>query len=309
MSPGCRPHLGRSVSPLTAWRIEARSRVDTLGARLRHQDPAEPASAWRSDVQARLDVVRRDLEDGRWRLWHLLTGDAPADVWTRLHEIEDELNDFCTDLALLTQQAELHLANEPSARKRATATEELTRLTGDPALVRARLLVRESHARSRRTHDTERSTQRGAVVISLVLLAMALVTWVVQIRSTTYFVPAPGDSTIGPATLLVLLMGSGALGALLSALTHLYLGSRRVSDTTWFDPRPGLTCAKVGLGVWAAVLGSMAVGSELLVGEYSSVPAAIMLATAFGYSQQALTKFLDQKASGLVDTGAGERPT
>lgn len=52
---------------------------------------------------------------------------------------------------------------------------------------------------------------------------------------------------------------------------------------------------KVVLGVWMAVIGILAGGTGVIVGVYVSVASALLLSFLFGYGQQAVTRFLDER--------------
>jgi hypothetical protein len=97
-----------------------------------------------------------------------------------------------------------------------------------------------------------------------------------------------------------LLLGAGALGGLLSAIFSLYL-TKQVDDTSWFDPRPALALTKVSVGAWASVIAAVAVGTGALVGEYTTLAAALLIGVAFGYAQQAITGVLDKYAVGITE--------
>ena len=92
----------------------------------------------------------------------------------------------------------------------------------------------------------------------------------------------------------------GMISGTLSSLFSLYIGKTRLMDTLWFDPRPGLTFVKMAVGLWAAFLGVLAVATEAIVGIYTSIGSVILLAMIFGYSQQAVTAFMDRKVASML---------
>jgi hypothetical protein len=238
--------------------------------------------------------------------------------WPRIHSLEERVNARDTDLTHLAEQVPHHLANEPNAARRKAAQAELDRLCkhaqdapDDPrkkgqALERARTLIRDSHGRSRVTFDSGRKTRIGLLWGAGVLLAFAVVAVFAQSKSRDAFVPLPESAQVGSTLFLTLLLGAGALGGMLSAVFSLYL-TKDVEDTSWFDPRPALAWTKVSIGAWASVIAAVAVGTGALVGNFTSVPAALLIGVAFGYAQQAVTGILDKHTAGL--TGDTSRTT
>ncbi len=123
-----------------------------------------------------------------------------------------------------------------------------------------------------------------------------------QVGTKSAFLDHPSEGTgVSNVALLTLIMLFGSLGGLVSAFVSLYVTDKGFRDTLWFDPRPMLTAAKVALGLWTAVVGILAVGSGLLVGTYTTLASALLLAFLFGYGQQAMTGFLDRKVGKLVE--------
>jgi hypothetical protein len=148
--------------------------------------------------------------------------------------------------------------------------------------------------------DSARKTRIGLSWCAAALTAFAAVAVLAQSRTSEAFVPLPESSKVAPTLFLALLMGAGALGGMLSALFSLYL-TKDVEDTSWFDPRPALALTKVAVGAWASVIAAVAVGTGVLVGQFTSVPAALLIGVAFGYAQQALTGILDRHTAGLTE--------
>lgn len=250
---------------------------------------------WRTDT---LDRLQR-LRDGTKKV---------RDSWEQAHEIEEEI-DRKDSVENLADRLPHHLANELSDAERKRQFDEFEFLAKDAkteegAKRLACRIIAESHERSRALHETEWSTQRGTIWISASLFAMCLLALGAEWLTDADLVKPP-DDTLNATWFMGLLMLFGALGGMLSALVSLYLKST-LTDTTWTDPRPRLAFAKIAMGTCASVIGAMAVGTGLLVGNYQSVPAALLVGVAFGYSQQALTKFLDDRAPGIVASAKSE---
>lgn len=275
------------------------SRIHELSERVGILEPDE-TEPWRKALQHELEDVE-----------HTVVGSRSADrSWPLIHALEERVNAHDTDLVYLSEQIDHHLSNEVSPSARKTARDEFNKLQKEAegespteqerkaALERARTIIRDSHGRSRVKYDTALKTRFGLIVTSAALLTLAAVAVFAQSRSQEPFVPLPTNSTVSPTWFLLLLFGAGAVGGMLSAVFSLYL-TKEVEDTSWFDPRPALACTKVAVGVWASVIAAVAVGTGALVGNFASLPAALLVGIAFGYAQQALTGILDKHATGL----------
>lgn len=276
-------------------------RIKQLAERVAVIQP-HASDKWRTEIEQEL-AHTESLAGSRIR---------PDELWPRIHSLEERVNAHDTDLVHLGEQVGHHLSNLPDAGARRVAQAEFDHLYKQAladhsaehlkqrqALERARGLIFESHGRSRTRFDSARKTSIGLFSCSGALVVIAVLAVFAQSNSDTAFVPQPESSSVSNTWLLVLLLGAGALGGMLSALFSLYL-TKEVEDTSWFDPRPALAVTKVAIGAWASVIAALAVGTGAIVGEYTSVPAALLVGVAFGYAQQALTGFLDKYATGLT---------
>lgn len=246
----------------------------------------------------------------RWSLVDRASGEAQSEVWTAVHGLEEgvlvALKSKSTrgdHIDYFHRQAELH-AGRLKASEATTKLAEFHRLKGrhewNDAMDEAITIVQLAHERSADAHNTERSTGRGLVAVSIGLLVVVVAIGVMQASGVKEFiVPKPDKTNLSATRLYTLVALFGALGGALSAVT-LYL-TNKVKPTSWHDPRPVLAFHKVAWGIAAALLGAMIIGTNALVGDYSSLPAALIGATVFGYSQQLLTRYFDKQASTLVD--------
>ena len=233
------------------------------------------------------------------------SGSAVQDVWMRLHWIEEHEDALRADTDDVVRAAQAHVEQDVSARKR--LDDELRTAHDDPALTHAVALgaIRRVHRQDHQKHIDERQRNRAMVVFTGLLGLGAVLMLVLQASAfaDTPFLVIPPGATIGGTPLLALVVLFGAVGGLISALVSLYLTTKVVDGTMWFDPRPAMSAVKVVLGAWTAFLGVLMVGTGLVVGVYTSVPSAIILAVLFGYGQQAVTGVLLDRNVGKLTEG------
>lgn len=255
-----------------------------------------------------LNTPTHDRDHARWkgvRDWW--SGTELQDVWLRLHRIEEEIDANLPSADDAVRRARAHTARDRLATKRLDDALEAT--SGNDVARRAVAVdaVRSTHGREHQQHIDERQRNRATLAIAVTLALAAGATLVFQrsaFGGTPFLVKPSGAGDVGPTSLLALVLGFGALGGFISALVSLYLTTKSVDDTMWFDPRPTLVAVKTALGAWTAVLGVLMVGTGLVVGVYTSVPSAILLAFLFGYGQQAVTgTLLDRHVGKLTDAG------
>lgn len=153
-------------------------------------------------------------------------------------------------------------------------------------------------------HESQRNHRRGSYAVATVLLVLAAALVVLQSVARHPFIPAPADVDPPPPDWLYLVsvMFFGAVGAALSGLVTLYVNTKEIPETLWFDPRPSLFVVKIVLGMWTAVIGLALVSTEAVVGNSRNFSSVILLALIFGYAQQAVTTFLDRKATQMLKT-------
>lgn len=230
-----------------------------------------------------------------------LSGSGPKVVWGMLHEVEETIDDVDADTERLHSEALGHLKGESAARRRSWER-QYTRARGESRRRMARDVVHEAHISAEDRHTSELNQRRGIFVFSTVLLGLAVVVVVLQVITPAPFLPPPQDDPdISGASILLLVMLFGGLGGLLSGLVALYLAPTTLDNTRWFDPKPTLVFAKASVGLWTAVVGVAAVGTGVIVGIYQSLPALLLLALIFGYSQQAVTTFIDKRAATMLE--------
>lgn len=226
------------------------------------------------------------------RDWWL--GTRVQDVWMRLHTIEEGIEASRSDFRTAVRHARSHVQGDAAATR--SLNEELGLAQGDLEMRAIAVdAVRRAHRKSHQKHIDERQRNRAMVAFAATLalgVGVALLLQAYTFETTSFLVMPKDETSIGSTALLALVLGFGALGGFISALVSLYLTSKSVDDTMWFDPRPTLVAIKLSLGAWTAFLGVLMVGTGLIVGVYSTVPSAIILAFLFGYGQQAVTGVL-----------------
>lgn len=237
-------------------------------------------------------------------------GARAEDVWLHLHLIEEELEET-RDVEDVVLHARVHLQGDAEATKKLTG--DLAGLEDDEDRRAVAIhAMRSSHQKSHQKHIDERQRHRAMLGFAGGLVFAAALTWWLQVYAFDNhpFLVLPKDAsgatvTIGGGSLLFLVMLFGAIGGAFSGLVSLYLTAKTVDDTMWFDPRPMLAAIKIAMGIWTGFFGVLMVGTGLVVGVYTSVPSAIILAFLFGYGQQAVTGvLLDRHVGKLTESGA-----
>jgi hypothetical protein len=236
-------------------------------------------------------------------------GTRIEDTWMKLHSVEESVDATRRDVETAVRHARDHTASDGEDTKRLNKDLAEAPTGADQQSVAVDAL-RRAHQKSHQKHIDERQRNRAMVVFAATLVTGAVAAVIAQAYAfgTTPLLEKPKDpatgvvADIGSTTLLLLVLGFGALGGLISALVSLYLTAKSVDDTMWFDPRPTMVAIKGSLGAWTGFLGVLMVGTGLVVGVYTSVPSAIILAFLFGYGQQAVTGvLLDKNVAKLSD--------
>lgn len=295
---------------MAGWATVATARVRRLSSELASMD-GRITSDERSRIATELKAVRPTSARGPWNIIkEKFAGDAITATWSELHRIEEDIDQVNPVLAEVVEEARTHVRDHMSTTRLDELETDLTAADAAKKRIIATRAIRAAHLAAESRHETERATDRGIRLIAGLLALMAVLTLLLQafVFDADRFVPAPSDgASLSAVGLLALIMIFGALGGAVSALVSLYLGSKRFINALWYDPRPTLTLMKVVLGAWTAVIGVLAVGSGLIVDNYTSVASGLLLAFMFGYGQQAVTTFLDRRIAERVDeetTGA-----
>lgn len=204
-------------------------------------------------------------------------------------------------LTSLVWDASQHAERELTKAEQKDFQRRLGKARGDAEQRKIALKTIElAHQVAEDRHAKERKWQRGVTIAAaaLVTAAAVVVAWAAALGGDA-FLPMPADATMSAWQFLLLVMGFGMVGGLLSGTVHLYLDKGPTSGNVWWDARPALTLVKVACGVWTAWVGVVAITSAA-DSLYNSVPAVLLLALMFGYCQEAVTHYLDQKAGAIL---------
>jgi hypothetical protein len=286
---------------MASWTADAKVRIHHL------KDEIDRVSQSGQAPNPRLTAASVTLEEaeshlaGAPRAKDALSGSGPKIVWGMLHEVEETIDDLDQDVGRLHREAIGHLKRESAADKDAWERKYARARRASRARM-ARAVIHEAHIAAEDKHTSELNQRRGISVFSSVLIGVAIAVVVLQVFTPAPFLPAPQDAPdVSGASILLLVMLFGCLGGLLSGLVALYLAPTDLDNTRWFDPKPTLVYAKASVGLWTAVIGVAAVGTGVIVGIYQNLAALLLLALMFGYSQQAVTTFIDKRAASMLE--------
>lgn len=232
--------------------------------------------------------VLQERSASRWAF----SGTSANLVWNRINHVEEQLCEHFETEANTVVCARLH------AKESGIEVDKHAALNREQALA----IIREAHHIAESKHESQRNHRRGSYVVSVILLLLAVVLVVLQALVPEPFVPSPTDMTVdvAPWVLLLVIMLFGAAGGTLSGLMTLYVADKGIPDTLWFDLRPSLLFIKIITGMWTALIGLALVGTETVVGLYTSLPSLLLLAMVFGYAQQVVTTFVDRRAGQVL---------
>lgn len=288
---------------MAGWKTLALNRLELLEDEVEGLDqPTAVKQVLRADLEGIRQQHRLGYDGAHDGTVASLLGDDEVNhTWDELHRAEVRLEEH-KPLAVAVEDARRHAAAELSTERRKQLEDDL-RAGGSKERTRAVALaaVREAHAASAMKHEGERQQHRGVFGLSLFLVLAAAVTVLLQWRAfpDNPLVPRPADAaTVSAWATLLTVMAFGAFGGAFSALISLYVAPF-ATGTYWFDPRPTLAFMKISVGVWTAVLGSVALQEGLLTGTYATFTSLMFLAFVFGYAQQAVTSMLDKRVEGL----------
>jgi hypothetical protein len=295
------------VIAMTGWATLARERADQLEDEISYLQAAKLADGQLDGLADQLKEVRTNHIDKPHRLaW--LTGNAINESWSGLRRIEERIDRLTPDAQVgdLIDDAKRHADFELPAREVDERKRQLDGAADKDKKAAAVRLIHDAHVAAEERHESERNQQRGILYIAAGLFAAAILMIVVQalMPAGDRIIPLPTNGAAMPGwAMLALVMLFGVLGGALSALVSLYMTGKKLTNTLWFDPRPALSLVKAVMGLWTAILGVLAVGTGLIVGVYTSLASAFLLAFIFGYAQQTVTRLIDRKAADIAEPG------
>ena len=294
------------------WRIELRGRVGRI--RLHLETPAAQLDpALKDQAEQHLNQVEALVQD--WQTpaeWW--SGSQVELAWTEMRLAEESLLLAETSLPAVIGNGRATLAaakgrlTDGDDRVRALATElnAINPPGGGPTPAGAtgalaqRLTVDVAHAYfdvSNAEHRTQRQLRNvlRLLVIMLGILALVVAVLGLWVSPPPGFVTVPkGITTAGQAVATAL--GLGAFGALFSAIPSL---AAAPPNATTFNPRTEQAALKVLVGAWSGLVGLVAMTAGLAASASTtpSLSGFAILCAGFGATQEAITRFADQKAA------------
>ncbi|MCU1452843.1 MAG: hypothetical protein JWN46_989 [Acidimicrobiales bacterium] len=166
-------------------------------------------------------------------------------------------------------------------------------------------VLRAAVTQSDAFHHEARAFRNRLVIMTLIALGSSACMVVLQWRLDGAEIvrpPGTGAEHLARWATLLLVMVFGAIGALISAIPS---ASKipRVRSPFNFPLQQALL--KIVLGSLTAIVGVVVTGSSGVTNGYGSLQSLIGVAVVFGASQQAVTQFLDKRATAIIDAAPG----
>jgi hypothetical protein len=294
-----------------AWRDEVKSRSTRLRTEARwlavRGETLPVAAGDPMEIEIYKPLGRADELAGRDRLsfreW--LSGSQVEECWRLLRQAEEGLFQLLPEAALPSRAraAEVHGLQVlgPEHPLMRTLRTELAKTSENTTALRNAALdvLRVAHETTDKEHRRIRSFRNQLLGLSTVLILLAAILVLGQNLLDVALVPPPNDATLSATSLLALIMFFGSVGALFSAVPSL---ATLPETSSPFNMSRQQAILKVVTGAWSAVLGLLVLNAGLAPSapEVTSLGGLIVLAALFGAGQEALTRFADNKASGLL---------
>ncbi|HEY1652837.1 MAG TPA: hypothetical protein VGG09_13210 [Acidimicrobiales bacterium] len=150
-------------------------------------------------------------------------------------------------------------------------------------------------------HRDARAFRNRLIIISLISIAtsglLVLLQW--RLPSATIIQRPTGASNESAWALMLLVMVFGSVGALVSAIPAM-ASMPRVKSPFNFPLQQALM--KVFVGSLTALVGVIATGSAGVTNGFASLEALVGVAVVFGAAQQAVTQYLDKRATQIISS-------
>ena len=148
-------------------------------------------------------------------------------------------------------------------------------------------------------HHAARALRNRLILMTVIALLAAAGVVVLQLRipSAKFIGTVNGTAHIVSWQLIVIVMAFGALGALLTTIGPI---SALPPAATPFNFPMQQAFLKIAVGTLTAMIGAIFFGGTTVTKGFQSLPALVAAAIAFGASQQAVTQFLDKRATTLI---------
>lgn len=246
-------------------------------------------------------------------------------AWAALREVEERTIDLLPDDELVARAAravahagsyleadDKRLLHLEALRLEATKTQPPTQVAGmRTAIVE---VLRAAHAEADRTNQEARFLRNRVLLASVFSVAFAAVVVLLQrwLGSDTFFtVPGTIAATeteeavvpdLAPWHFLVIVMALGAVGALFTAIPAM---AKTPPDFGPFNLPLQQALLKLSVGPVAALIGFAIAASEPIAGiNPTTWPTVILLAILLGAGQQAVTRYVDERAAEVLSAVA-----
>jgi hypothetical protein len=228
-------------------------------------------------------------------------------AWARLREVEERMVDLLPDEELLARAAEalahadFYLGGDDRRRQHLEELQKTGVSSTSTGALRLSIVdvLRASHAQADRHHQEARYLRNRLILASVFSLLFAVLIvlaqwWLHDIP----ILPSPNDWRG-----LMVVMLFGAIGALFTAIPAI---SKIPSDYGPFNLPLQQALLKLILGPLVAVIGFLILGAEVLqFGTPKTWTGTLLLAVVFGAGQQAVTRYVDQRASEILTQAPG----
>lgn len=292
------------------WRLALLTRIQRLDSQA---ELSQLDSAAKTRSLQHLREAERLTNDPQ-SLVEVWSGSQVEKAWAELRLAEESLLQGATQAADILANAHQALSGakarllEGDARTTAL-TEALTRGGDSPrsaqlAEIKAHSLMVTvaSHDISDEQHRAQREfrSRLRSIIAALLLLAIASAAIAMLAPIPPGWIPVPQGAT-APGHAIVGALVLGASGALFSAVPSL---SQAPANTTTFNPIVEQAMLKVVVGSWSALVGLTAVAAGIQTSDATpATPAGFaMMCALFGATQEAITRFADQKATESMPT-------
>ncbi len=306
----------REVKAAGAWRAEVGARIGRLCDRL----AAVPVESLDADKRPIVGAVEAEL-DNAYRAAEKISlipdwwaGSSVTKAWEAVHSAEQSLLRIESDDAVLATVPRLLAwvqrtmdAGPTRETHEAALKAEMAKKCGDIAdCVKVNAALTEVISANSQRYAAVRSFRNNLVMVTGLLIAVLLTVAIWHANSIT-FLPicvgtAPSQHCIdgtssSPADVWIVLL-MGALGGLLGIAFKL----SETTEADRFDPKSWQRFLKPVTGAATALVAILFLQSNIIVGLKAAPSQALFLgyAVLFGFSQQVLTKFVDERAENLV---------
>ncbi len=238
-------------------------------------------------------------------------------AWARLREVEERTVDLLPAEELPSRAAEalghadFYLRRDDKRQKNLEAlladSSKTISSDADVAALRSCIVdvLRASHENADRSNQEARYLRNRLILASGVCLffAVAIVVAQLPLKSDPFLTLPAGRFSSSPWQYLLLVMFSGAVGALFTAIPAM---SKVPSDHSPFNLPLQQALLKMFLGPLVAVVGLLILGADVLhIATPNTLIGSLLLAIVFGAGQQAVTRYVDQRASEILTAAAG----